>query len=289
MQFEIDKTLMDSILFSMEDQNDIFLIDTQEAEIVSTEEDNIDKDDERYINLPEWDSSNGYKLMERFAVSFKNPPVRIALTKALDQGKGVFRAFKNVLNDYPEAEQLWFKYKEREMRKHITRWYNSLREEWGLEQIGEEPEETDDLVLEDFKIRHPCDEDLNEAIKLHEICLKEFPKNIPENLYTEYSTSWDFPHDISWVAENSNGDFTAYILAKIAGSKIKITALEVLPEYRGMGIGESLLNHFIAHIDTEKFSHILIDVPINSESFSKVLFREAFVPYETSYFLETKK
>jgi ribosomal protein S18 acetylase RimI-like enzyme len=291
MHFELDNALIDSILFSMEDQNFSFLIDTHEAEVVSTEdaEDEIDADDdERYIGLPEWDSNDGFRLMERFAVSFKNPPVKKALSRALDQGRGVFRAFKNVLNEYPEAEQLWYKYKEREMRKHIVRWYNALREEWGLEKIGEEPEETDDLILEDFRIRHPRDEDAIEAMKLHQFCQEEHEKMLSINVQKNHANDWDFPRDISWVAENNNGDFTAYILAKTEDSYIKIIALEVLPEYRGMGLGEILLNHFIAHLDKKQFSHILIDVPIQSESFSKVLFREGFLSYETKYCLKTK-
>ncbi|MDR2901216.1 MAG: GNAT family N-acetyltransferase [Treponema sp.] len=290
MQFELDKIMIDSILFFMEDQNDTFVIDTQTTEVVSLDEiDGDDDDTERYINLPEWDSSNGFKLMERFAVSFKNPPIKKALTKALDQGKGVFRAFKNVLTDHPEAEKLWYAFKEQEMRKHITRWYNSLREKWGLEKIGDEPEETDDLILEDFRIRLPIDTDKDEARKLHQFCLEESRKiifeKIDEETFPEDPRFWDFPNDISWIAENNEGEFSAYILAKKEGTRIRIIALEVLPEYRGMGIGEVLLNHFVDNIDTEQYSRILIDVPINSESFSKVLFRKDFSPYETRYVL----
>lgn len=37
------------------------------------------------------------------------------------------------------------------MKREVIRWYNALREEWGLELIGEEPEETDDLVQDDFR------------------------------------------------------------------------------------------------------------------------------------------
>ena len=31
------------------------------------------------------------------------------------------------------------------MRREILEWYNALREEWGLERLGEEPEETEVL------------------------------------------------------------------------------------------------------------------------------------------------
>ncbi len=294
MRFELDEMLIDSLLFFMEDQNDDFVVDSREAAVVSLSEIDEDEinvdDDERYIDLPEWNSADGFKLMEKFAVSFKNPVIKKALTRALDQKKGVFRAFKDVLSGHPEAEQFWYAFKEQEMRRYILQWYNALREEWGIGKIGEEPEETDDLILEDFRIRKPLDKDTSEILKLHQHCREEYQKTIPGDFYREVfpedMSGWVFPNDTSWLAENNNGDFAAYILAKTEGTYIKVIALEVLPEYRGLGIGEALLNHLITHVDKEKSSHILIDVPVNSENFSKVLFRKAFAPYETRYYLE---
>jgi ribosomal protein S18 acetylase RimI-like enzyme len=288
MQFELDETLIDSLLFFMEDQSDKFVIDAQETAVISISkiDESKNDDEKRFFDLPEWDSSDGFKLMELFAVSLKNPLIKKALSKALDQGKGVFRAFKNVLNENPEAEQLWYTFKEQEMRKYIVRWYNALREEWGLEKIGEEPEETEELILEDFRIRRPVDEDTQKARKLHQFCCEEAQKVISGDFYQKAFIGWDFPLEISWVAENNSGEFAAYILAKSEGTIIKIIALEVAPEYRGMGIGEALLNHVISQVDKNQISHMLIDVPINSESFSKVLFREKFKPYETKYYLE---
>ncbi len=289
MQFELDDTLIDAILFSMQDQNDDFVIDAQETAVISVSEIDENEDAKRYVKLPEWNSSDGFRLMERFAVSLKNPPVKRALKQALDQGKGVFRAFKNVLNENLEAEHLWHVFKDQEMRKHIIRWYNALREEWGLERVGEEPEETNDLILEDFIIRHPIENDINEVKKLRQSCEEEYRKNLPGDYVPEHQSAWNFPHDISWVAENRNGDFAAYLFAKAEASYVRIIALEVVPEYRGMGIGEALLNHCIAHINKDKTAHVLIDVPVSSESFSKVLFREGFAPYETRFFLEMKQ
>ena len=297
MKFELDGILMDSILFAMEDQNDEFLVDTQDhtvtsySEIVESElADN--EDEQRYIALPNWDSNDGFRLMERFAGSFKNPPVRKALTQALDQGKGVFRAFKNVLGQHPEAEQLWYKFKEQEMRKHIIKWYNALREEWGLERIGEEPEETGDLILEDFKIRLPNEKDRASAWKLHEFCVDEaftVPSGqFPQETLGERRAKWNFPGDITWVAENSGGEFAAYMFAEKDGRSARVVALEVVPEYRGLGIGEALLSHFVAKIDRDQISHVLLDIPVKSEGFSRVLFREAFIPYETRYYLDLK-
>jgi hypothetical protein len=51
--------------------------------------------------------------MEHFAAGLRNPVVRNELTLALNRGRGVFRAFKDILSRYPETEKLWFSYKER--------------------------------------------------------------------------------------------------------------------------------------------------------------------------------
>ncbi|MFP3090680.1 GNAT family N-acetyltransferase [Treponema sp. TIM-1] len=294
MQFELSKALIDDILFSMEDQNQEFFVDTQEGTLINREDVEGAADREnRYIALPVWDSSDGYRLMERFAAGFRNPLVRERLTDALNRGKGVFRAFKNVLSAYPESERLWFTFKDREMKKAILKWYNALREEWGLDRIGIEPEETDDLILEDFKFRKPESEDMIPATELHRQCLEDYREYAEKNgLAGSLEASFDdpppqiFPGDLALVAETGHGDFAAYISAIRRGSALYITALEVNPEYRGLGLGESLLSRLVSMIDPKHISTVLVDIPCDSEGFSRVLLRENFKPYVYRYSLK---
>jgi GNAT superfamily N-acetyltransferase len=296
MQFELSKALMDDILFSMEDQNQEFLVDTQEGVIVNREEidERVMEQENRLISLPIWDSSDGYRLMERFAAGFKNPVVREELSGALNRGKGVFRAFKNVLSAHPESERLWFTFKEREMKKTILKWYNAFREEWGLDRIGVEPEETEDLVLEDFRFRIPGPGDIAPAEELHHRCLEDYQEYAKKNGLTgtlnsfleDDTVSWMFPGALSLVAETGPGDFAAYISSIRKGSSLHIAVLEVDPEYRGLGLGEALLSRLVAMIDSESISTVLVDLPGNSEGFSRVLLREAFKPYMYRYSLQ---
>lgn len=289
---------MDDILFSMEDQGSEFFVDTREgivvgemdAEFAGNAEDNK-ADDSRYLALPAWDSSHGYRLMERFAAGFRNPLIRNELTSALNLGKGVFRAFKNILSQHPEAEKLWFAFKEREMKKEILDWYNALREEWGLERIGREPEETGDLVFEDFRFRLAEPADAGAAEELHRHCLeecrdqgeKEGFRFITESFLRETAVEWVFPGDLALIAETGGGDFAAYISAVREEPVLRIIALEVKSEYRGLGIGEALLSHLIETIDS--LSHIFLDLPAGAEGFSRVLLRESFRPYAVRYVL----
>ena len=317
MQFELTEALIDEILFSMEDQMGEFLLDTAEGVVIggadgpdiSNKENEEEENDagERYISLPEWDSASGFRLMERFAAGFRNPLIREELSSALSRGKGVFRAFKDTLGRYPEAEKLWFSFKEREMKRAILRWYNGLREEWGLEKIGIEPEETGDLVGEDFRFRPFAKEDMVKAEELHRLCREEYKKILLENgikdsteiliresqAFQHFSNSLffaqsDLPLVSAMTAESGGGEFAGFISGIVKDSVFYIQTLEIEPEYRGLGIGEALLTRLIESLDPNEIALVLLDLPSWAEDFSRVLLRESFRPYAIRYRLNLR-
>jgi ribosomal protein S18 acetylase RimI-like enzyme len=283
MCFKLTGALIDAIVFSMEDQRGDFLLDTQEGILVGSEaglfENN--RDDGRYIELPVWDSSRGFRLMERFTAILKNPLIREELTAALDQGKGVFRAFKNALNRRPEAEKQWFAFKQQEMKREIIQWYNALCDERGLERIGIEPEETDDLVLEDFIFREPEAKDTVSSEELHRRILEDRAGDVK----TPVCPAETVKGDLALIAETGGGDFAGYIAAVRKNEILYINVLEVKPEFRGLGIGEELCSRLLEKIDPKTISYISMDLPVDAEGFSRVLLRKSFKPYATRYYL----
>ncbi|GHV12735.1 hypothetical protein FACS189491_06320 [Spirochaetia bacterium] len=291
MQFELTEALIDNILFAMENQDGEFLVDTQAGVVVSQNDEDFEGSIDRYIDLPEWESTDGFRLMERFAAGLRNPVIRTELTAALDRGRGVFRAFKDILEHHPEAEKLWFTHKEREMKRQIIRWYNSLREEWGLARIGDEPEDTADLVLEDFRFRSPKEADVAAAGELHRLCIGEYQKYAAENGIAGAAFEEDTPPAglaAALVAETGGGEFAGYISAVHKGLALHINALEVRPEYRGLGIGEALLSRFLEKAAQEtsgqgQVSRLTIDLPAGAEGFSRVLLRSSFKAYAVRY------
>ena len=314
MQFELTEALIDEILFSMEDQAGEFYVDTVNGVIVGGIDDldfleyGRDKNNDRYIDLPDWDSASGYKLMERFATGFKNPLVREELNSALNRGKGVFRAFKDTLGKYPEAEKLWFSFKEKEMKRAIFRWYNGLREEWGLEKIGVEPEETGDLVLEDFRFRPFREEDFDKALELHRLCHEEYKtmlaekglKNSADTLVRESHTFHFLSNNLfsetpslslvaGMTAESGGGDFAGFISGFAKDETFYIQSLEVKAEYRGLGVGETLLTKLLGSLDANEITQVLLDIPSWAEGFSRVLLRESFKPYVVRYWLDLRE
>jgi ribosomal protein S18 acetylase RimI-like enzyme len=301
MQFELSEALIDNILFSMEDQNGESLFDTHNGVVINETDEGYEEAEEagRLISLPKWDSSEGYHLMEKFAATFKNTVIREKLSAALGRGKGVFRAFKDALSAYPEAEQLWFSFKEREMRREILDWYNVLREEWGLERIGGEPEETADLILEDFRFRIPQKEDSKAAEELHQRCLEELIESTgKKGLGQKAAFIGDWAKGLGvkavtvpvLVVETGAGEFAGYAATELQKDTLYITALEVKPEYRGLGVGETLLTKLLEGEEARGAAHITAELPLGTlaaaDGFSRVLHRNSFVPFSTFYVLK---
>lgn len=299
MLFDLTEALINQILFSMEDQEGEHVLDLRHGIVVDPETgeafdddtDGKEEEGERFMAIPEWSSADGFRLMERFAAGLRNPIVREELTAALDRGRGVFRAFKDVLSNRPEVERLWFSFKEKEMRRVILEWYNALREEWGLERIGEEPEETSDLVLEDFRFREGKAEDEAVERNLHELCLSEaYAGDGAERIEVLLAAiapalrnPWDFPVVGEVVVETARGDFAGFALVVRDGTVLKLGALDVRAEYRGLGVGEELLARLLESLDRSDAQSLTIDLPIASEPFSRVLIREGFRVFETRY------
>ncbi|MCL2721922.1 MAG: GNAT family N-acetyltransferase [Treponema sp.] len=253
MKFELDNILTDEIVFFMENQDGNFLFDLQELHVVDIHKNNYINetdfsDEQRFVTLPSWDSNDGFRLMEKFTSNLKNPVIRQELSDALDRNKGVFRAFRDILRQYPETEKYWFSFKEQEMKSEVVNWYNALREEWGLEPIGFEPEDNSSLVLEDF-------------------IFKKGEK--------EYYL----------ISETASGESAGCISADFdPGNKmiLHINNLEVNPNYRGMGLGKTLLAKLLEKADKNNLD-VTIDLPVETDYFSRSLLLENFKPVIQRY------
>jgi GNAT superfamily N-acetyltransferase len=292
MQFELTKAMIDEILFFMEDQDGEFLLDTQEGAVIRTDSEDFDEeafeaDDGKYVSLPDWGPSDGFRLMERFTAGLRNALIREELSAALDRGRGVFRAFKDTLSQYPEAEKLWFSYKDHEMKREVISWYNSLRESWGLELIGEEPEDMVSLVLEDFRFRTGTIQDNEKAEKLHNAILSDAEPHNDESISLD---EWAFPGDLCFVAETAGGEFAGYISAVCSNgvtsgsTSLRICTIEVQAEYRGLGLGKALITRLLEQADSEKIQRIIIDLPVGQKHFARTLLRENFKPGVQRYY-----
>jgi ribosomal protein S18 acetylase RimI-like enzyme len=259
----------------MENQEGEFFLDALEGTVVSVEYCKGEEED-RYYELPAWEPQDGYRLMEKFTVELKNPLAKQELTSALNMSKGVFRAFKNAIEAYPDIEKQWFKFKEQKMKEVVSAWYDSLRESWGLKPIGSEPEDNSSLVLEDFVFRDGGEKDTGDADFLHTICVSE-RKNAVVSELLEDRSNFVFPGDICIIAESADGDFAGCVFAVYKSpAHLSVCRLEVKPEFRGMGLGKTLLSKFLERVEEQKC--VTMDLPSELEYFARSLHLENFKP-----------
>lgn len=107
------------------------IIDTKENKIIYINEE-IESDaseklekmeDERYIALPARLPQNDFAIMEGFVYELGESSFDLAekFHNVLESRKP-FRKFKDILLEYPEIREKWFKYKDNEIRNQTINW-----------------------------------------------------------------------------------------------------------------------------------------------------------------------
>ena len=276
MTFILSPEIIDDIMFSMENQDQILSFDALEG--ICVDMDAIDDDyeividDQRYYDLPDWTSAQGFRVMEQFTARVHNPLLREALLNALGQRKGVFRRYKEVLRAAPAVEREWYRFKDRQMKAAVYEWYNDLRKFWGLEKISFEEETETQLLQEDFTFQVEKRGTLNTEL-LHNFIRKTetrsddgdkilsfddfderaafeaarmlgytsfFDANVCAAAEQKHGTT---QHNAAYItASNENGLCgVCSIVAFPFNESFCIPFLRVLPEYRGLGLGKELL------------------------------------------------
>jgi hypothetical protein len=78
----------------------------------------------RYHQVPEQDSYESYRDMERFIPTVRDQHLQDRLWRAI-QGRGAFRYFKDVLYDYPDERERWFAFSDRRVYERMMAWLES--------------------------------------------------------------------------------------------------------------------------------------------------------------------
>jgi len=86
---------------------------------------NIEIDENRYLEIISPNSNENYKIMEEFTVfQVENERLQNKLTDAL-RGRKPFRRFKDVLIYEPDTEKKWFEFEAKKLREYIEDWAES--------------------------------------------------------------------------------------------------------------------------------------------------------------------
>ncbi len=286
MQFELSDDVINSLIFAMENQKENNVFDSEQKEVVELDIE-AENDTDRYYSIPEWTSMDGFKVMELFVATLHSPLAKESLNEVLFAGKGVFRNFKNTLKDYPEVEKQWFTFKQRVFKEKVFGWYNVLRDLWGLERIEGEPEETENLVFDDFIFRE-CDEDLDlEHVQQAEKMLLQTLKNSYEGeLGIAATVLWQSckaqlkTEKVTYCCANIAGDFTGVISVSPvpvpAKHTVVVTLFYILPAWRGLGIGKELFMICLQELKKRNVHIVIIPEMFIPKTFTKVLLRSGF-------------
>ncbi|ULQ59006.1 GNAT family N-acetyltransferase [Brucepastera parasyntrophica] len=286
MQFDLTPEITDEIVFAMEDQSGVFLFDSVDLICILASEVAVSMKDDRYYAIPEWDSAQGFRIMERFVARAHNPVIQDKLRSVLASGRGVFRNFKNILREHPEIEQLWFQFKDAEMKNIVLEWYNTLCDFWGVEKLGPEPEETEEILVQDFLFRPFRPDDAAALSRMFSVINAQINNDFPRSLtdavleIAERLTMKDEGSEKILVAETSEGEIiaasTSAPIPKESSSSVHITWLGVLPEFRGLGIGTELLNRTVHYWGGMQYQWIIFSNPVMPVFFHSVLRRTGF-------------
>jgi ribosomal protein S18 acetylase RimI-like enzyme len=153
--FELSRDVIGDVIFAMEDQDGAWSVDLGNGSLISRDQACGDGEVDastlpESIAIPEWTPRDGFKLMESFAADVRLPSVRKTLHDALGRGRGVFKAFKECLTEYPDLEKAFREKKAAIMGLRIREWYDDIRVTNGLERLGEAPEDSSDLIQGDL-------------------------------------------------------------------------------------------------------------------------------------------
>ena len=270
MLFALSQEILHQIMFALEDQNTTYLLERSSGRLADRRTFPDDRIPEGYVELPQWGPANGFRMMERFVTVVRNPRLQKELRSVLFSGKGVFKNFKSLLKSHPQGEKQWFSFHEEEMTRYILQWYNQLEEICGLEQLGDEPEDNDELIHSDFVFRqYEASTDEENFVRAANMVMAERETQWPGEIGLALSSLWQEREEqsgsqqfFSLVVETIGGDFAGCIKATLypscARETVLLTSFFILEQYRGLGIGKELLGQCVSQLQERGIRWIIL-------------------------------
>ena len=133
-QLKID---IDELCNAMEDHSfdNEYYLDLETGEILFVSEymndevidikNRIEEEYERFEQIPQVKSYEGYRDMEDFIATVDNNRL-VDLLEVAIQGKGAFRRFKDVLLNYPDEEEKWFQFQDSRIEERALEWLDEI-------------------------------------------------------------------------------------------------------------------------------------------------------------------
>jgi len=256
------------VIFCMEDQANEYCVDLKDGIITEAAfvVDRREIDPPRFLDLPPWYPSDGFRTMEKFVSTLRNPIYRERLRQVLQSGKGVFRQFKDVLHEQSSLERLWYYYKDREIRRRIFHWYERHDEAFRLARLGEEAPEDGpgELIREDFSIvtdAEPYLEDIEAAGARIVERLHASGQRTDMHIAVQVREAWKaHVDDKHVVALSLSGQFVAFIRYRVYVDEgvAVIRCYAVEEEFQGMGVFHYLFDSLCSRLNNQGIREVVV-------------------------------
>lgn len=294
MIFALTDSLLNDITSALENQEKTFFVDAESGSIVE-ETESLKADENIYYELPEWNSTDGFKLREEFVANLQAPIIHERLKSVLHSGRGVFKNFRSVVKEYPEVEKRWHAYKNRVMHNYINQWYNELREVWGLQKLDYLSDIADSIVYDDFtfedfsSIQHTPQILSNIRIfyKSDDI---EAPDELKLAFFEIWKSQFETANEINQkgivcksLSEEFAGCLTVSPISETTQQIVKITSIFVPENFRGLGIATELLSLCIAKLKEEGTKWIILPNYLLPDTIQPLLIHAGFEKYESGF------
>jgi hypothetical protein len=103
----------------------LFISEYMDDEETGKLKDRIEVEFDRYERIPEVESNEGYDDMVDFIATIEDEHL-VELLEVATNGKGAFRRFKDVLLNYPEERERWFKFKDDRIEERALEWLDDI-------------------------------------------------------------------------------------------------------------------------------------------------------------------
>ena len=120
-----DSSYENEYFLDLETGEILFISDYTDDEETGELKDRIEEDSDRYERIPKAESHEGYQDMVDFIATVDNEHL-VELLEVAINGKGAFRRFKDVLLNYPEERERWFKFKDERMEERVLEWLDDI-------------------------------------------------------------------------------------------------------------------------------------------------------------------
>lgn len=284
----LTEDLLGSIIFAMEDQVSSYYIDLKDGSLISEEEMRYLAEDEqaegpyaeeRFTSIPDWEPSDGFRLMEMFANRVRNPLYRERLLSCLNSGKGVFRKFKDTLSELPVLERKWFSFKDEQLKRVVITWYREQEGLLGLIHLSEETEDlTEDILLEDFTFETHEGYPTSEIDSFLQTILEEMESGDEQNAIASLLLSRRFENEMPehyQIARSHDGTLAAMLAyIPVTDYLVEVPFFAVKIDFRGLGLFRLLFDAFSRQMARFHYRTIVVNLIGSSVSLERL-----FTPY----------